>query len=490
MLDQPAVDGSTILARAGSDLPASLDPQGYIYTIDDEQALRRLAARGQAHLVLCCCAEYVASCDQERCLTARWQKVKSSAGDDQKAAKVPFFGGANGKGLKWQHHPANARDLDIQLDERRGLVGILPDSIGCIVFDADSRPRRRRRAADSDCSAIDSLGELSLAPKPGAAISGTSCPRGTARITTVTSLTASHAAKFALQTGIRVVVATVCIAGTASREHGRRSLSRWPLSRSNRPFKKNLGQPPTGHTRRKTTPRLGHRQCDQGWEAERLASTSPGSRHNALASFMGHYRSTTPPEQWPQVLDYLRPAFLEAKPEGSQEFDKLAEYFEATEAAKPLRRLRAAHSNGHTEACPHTPPNGEAQQTAIESAEYNALKKWLAPCLETITSTHDAARLIFCFADQLVIAYDPESPEAKSDVYAVLANTGRLSNGAERSQQLLNELSDRYLLEINAGDLKPSEFAACCKAARALREANSIKRLAAVMPGTVAELRR
>ena len=92
MLDQPAVDGSIILARAGSDLPAALDPQGYIYTPDDEQALRRLAAREQAHLVLCCCAEYVASCDQDRRLAARWQKARSTAGNDRKAAKVPLWG--------------------------------------------------------------------------------------------------------------------------------------------------------------------------------------------------------------------------------------------------------------------------------------------------------------------------------------------------------------------------------------------------------------
>ena len=61
---------------------------------------------------------------------------------------------------------------------------------------------------------------------------------------------------------------------------------------------------------------LGRRRCDQGWGAERLAATPPGGRHDALASFMGHYRATTTAEQWPQVLDYLLPAFLVAKPEG------------------------------------------------------------------------------------------------------------------------------------------------------------------------------
>ena len=66
---------------------------------------------------------------------------------------------------------------------------------------------------------------------------------------------------------------------------------------------------------------------------------------------MGHYRATTTAEQWPQVLEYLRPAFLEAKLGGSQEFDKLAEYFETIEAAEPLRSVpRAAHRNGHAKA--------------------------------------------------------------------------------------------------------------------------------------------
>ena len=138
MPDQRTVDSSPVLACADGDPPASLDPQRYLYTPDDEQALRRLADKGQAHLVLCCCAEYVASCNQDRRLAARWgESQEQRRKRPESGENVPFFGGANDKGLKWQQHPANARALDIQLDERRGLVGILPASIGYIVFDAD-----------------------------------------------------------------------------------------------------------------------------------------------------------------------------------------------------------------------------------------------------------------------------------------------------------------------------------------------------------------
>ena len=485
MPDQPTIADFLVLACAGDDPPTPLDPQRYIYTPDDEQTLRRLANERHAHLVLCCCAEYVASCDQNRRLTDRWQKGKNRAGDDQKAAKVPFFGGDNGKGRGWQRHPANTRDLDIQLDERRGLVGILPASIGCIVFDAD-------HDLSGDAERLVQL--FGIAPLAIVASSQAGrghiwykLPEGHSENNRRYFLDDQPRGEIRASNGYVLLwrPSELLAQLTESMAGDPQPLAPEQIEQIRQ--KKPQANPRSASTARNDA-ELGRRSCDQGWEAERLAATTPGGRHNALASFMGHYRATTTVEQWPDVLAYLRLPFLKAKPEGSQEFDSLAEYFEATEAAKPLGSVsRAAHRNGHAKA--QTPPNGEASQTAIESAEYNTLKEWLAPCWETITSTHDAARLIFHCADQLVIAYDPESPEATSDIYAVLADTGRLSNGAERLQQLLHEVSDRYLLEIIDEGLRGREFVACCKAARALREANSIKRLAAVMPGTVAELR-
>ena len=115
---------------------SALDPLCYLYTPEDELALHQLHQRN-AHLVLCCCAEYVKN-RQDRLLTNRWEKVRQLAGTDQKAAKRPFFGGSNDKGRQWEQHPASANALSVQLGERRGLVGIVPATIGTIVFDADS----------------------------------------------------------------------------------------------------------------------------------------------------------------------------------------------------------------------------------------------------------------------------------------------------------------------------------------------------------------
>ena len=352
MPDLPTVDGSPVLACAGGDPPASLDPKRYLYTPNDEQALRQLADKGHAHLVLCCCAEYVASCNQDRRLAARWGKAKSSAGNDQKAAKTPFFGGANDKGLKWQQHPANARALDIQLDERRGLVGILPASIGYIVFDADHNLL-------DDAERLTQL----FGHAPIAIVASSQAERG-------------HI-WYKLPEGHRENNRRFFLDGQPRGEirASRGYILLWRPSELLAQLAESMAGDPqpltpeqieqTREKKPQTTPRkvrtakndaeLGRRRCDQGWGAERLAATPPGGRHDALASFMGHYRATTTAEQWPQVLDYLLPAFLVAKPEGSQEFDKLAEYFEKD--TEPLHSApRAAHSNGHTNAYPQTPP--------------------------------------------------------------------------------------------------------------------------------------
>lgn len=273
-------------------------------------------------MVLCCCAEYVASCDQDRLLAARWQKSKSSAGGDQQAAKRPFFGGVNGKGQRWQQYPARAHDLDIQLDERQGLVGIVPASIGCIVFDADhdlaGDAERLTQLFDHAPLAIVTSSQA------GRGHIWYKLPKGHRENNRRYFLDGQPRGEIRASNGYVLLWRPSALLAQLAESMANDPRPLAPEQIEQTREKKTQTTPHRARTA-KNDAEPGHRRCDQGWEAERLAATSPGGRHDALASFMGHYRATTTADQWPDVLEYLRPAFLEAKPEGSQEFDKLAE---------------------------------------------------------------------------------------------------------------------------------------------------------------------
>ena len=467
-----------------------LDICRYFYTPDDERALHLLHQRN-AHFVLCCCAEYVER-SQDRHLANRWEKARQQAGTDQKVAKQPFWGGSNAKGRQWEQHPASADALSVQLGKRRGLVGIVPSTVGAIVFDADSD-----LAADAA-----RLAEL-FGHAPLAVVASSQPKRGHiwyrlppdhCENNRVYFLDGERRGEIRASNGyILLWRPAELLAQLDENVADAPTLTPEQIEQTRKPKNKpaHMGTyPPTARSQH--TDEIGRRPCDADWTAESLAAQSEGGRHDTLKSYLAHYRASTTAEQWPVVLEYLRPAFLVAKPGGEYEFEQLAAYYEAKPSAEPSRkRYSSTHRKSRNAAYPNTPTNGEAHQTAIESAQDQdkKLREWLTPCWNTITDTHDAARLIYHFADQLVIAYDPESREATSDIYAITHN-GRLSAGAERLQEMLNEVSDRYLVEINnAAGIGQNEFGACCKAARALQTAGSLKRLAAVMPGTVATLR-
>ena len=447
---------------------SALDPLCYLYTPEDELALHQLHQRN-AHLVLCCCAEYVKN-RQDRLLTNRWEKVRQLAGTDQKAAKRPFFGGSNDKGRQWEQHPASANALSVQLGERRGLVGIVPATIGTIVFDADS-DLATDAARLAELFGHDPLAVVASS-QPGRGHIWYKLPSNHRENNRVYFLEGEKRGEIRASNGYILLwrPAELLAQLAENLADNPPALTSEQIEQTRKPKNKPAYTriyPPTAASQH--TDEIGHRPCDADWIAESLATQSEGGRHDTLKSYLAHYRATTTVEQWPDVLEYLRPAFLAAKPEGEHEFNQLATYYEAKPSAEPLyKRYPSAHSNRPNSAYPNTPTNGEAHQMAKESAQDKRLKEWLTPCWDTITDTHDAARLIYHFADQLVIAYDPESREATSDIYAIAAN-GRLSAGVERLQEMLNEVSDRYLVESNNADIRPAEFGACCKAARALR---------------------
>ena len=466
-----------------------LDPYRYIYTPDDELALRQLHQRN-AHLVLCCCGEYVAGC-QDQLLTNRWEKARQRADTDQKAAKQPFFGGSNGKGRQWEQYPASADDLSVQLDERRGLVGIVPSTVDAIVFDADSD-----LAADA-ARLAELFGHVPLAvvasSHPGRGHIWYRLPPGHRENNRVYFLEGERGEIRASNGYILLWRPADLLAQLAEKlDDDAPTLTPEQIELTRKPRNKPAYTRPDPHLPTATsqhTNEIGRRPCDADWTADSLAAQSEGGRHDTLKSHLAHYRATTTDEQWPDVLEYLRPAFLAAKPEGEYEFKQLAAYYEDKPPASrpPRKRHSRAHRNSHNEAYT-TSTNAKAHQTAEESAQDKKLREWLTPRWDSITDTHDAARLLYLFADQLVIAYNPESREATSDIYAITRN-GRLSAGVERLQEMLNEVSDHYLLEINDAGLGSAEFGACCKASRALRTAGRLNRLSAVMPGTVATLR-
>ena len=340
---------------------SALDPHRYIYTPDDELALRRLHQRN-AHFVLCCCVEYVES-RQDRLLTKRWEKARQRAGTDQKAAKQPFFGGSNGKGRQWEQHPASADALTVQLGERRGLVGIVPSTVGAIVFDADSD-----LASDAE-----RLAEL-FGHAPLAVVASSQPKRGHVWYRLPPGLHENNRVYFLEGEGRGEIRASngyillwrpaELLAQLPDNLADAPTLTSEQIKQTRKPKNKPAymgNAPPTAASQH--TDEIGRRPCDADWTAESLAAQSEGGRHDALKSYLAHYRATTPDERWPDVLDYLRPAFLAAKPGGEYEFEQLAAYYAAKPPAEPLRkRYPSAHSNSYNTASPSTLTNSDAPE--------------------------------------------------------------------------------------------------------------------------------
>ena len=117
------------------------------------------------------------------------------------------------------------------------------------------------------------------------------------------------------------------------------------------------------------------------------------------------------------------------------------------------------------------------------------LAEFLRPCWDHLTTMADAARLLYEFPGELVIAYDPSAQDAAT-IYAVTA-TGRLDNGTEKLQAMFRAVSDAYLLAANnAKGLAPAEFGQITKAARALQDPRALQPVREIMPGTCAVLRQ
>ena len=341
-------------------MPA-LDPRRYFYTPDDELALRQLHQRN-AHFVLCCCVEYVES-RQDRLLTNRWEKAHRRAGTDQKVAKQPFFGGSNGKGRQWEQHPASADDLSVQLGERRGLVGVVPSTVGAIVFDADSD-----LAADTA-----RLAEL-FGHDPLAVVASSQPERGHIwyrllpdhrENNRVYFLEGERRGEIRASNGyILLWRPAELLVQLAENLANAPTLTSEQIKQTRKPKNKPayMGtSPPTATSQ--YTDEIGRRPCDADWTAESLAAQSEGGRHDTLKRYLAHYRATTTDEEWPAVLEYLRPAFLAAKPGGEYEFEQLAAYYEAKPPAEPLRkRYPSTHSNSHNTAYPNTLTNSDASE--------------------------------------------------------------------------------------------------------------------------------
>ena len=467
-----------------------LDPCRYIYTKDDEEALHRLHQLN-GHFVLCGCAEYVDT-RQDLFLAKRWEKARQQAGTDEKAAKKPLFGGTDAMGKQWDRFPATTSDLKFQVSERRGLVGIVPASIGAIVFDADmDLDEDARRLADL-------FGQEPLAvvasSKPTRGHIWYGLPTGHQEHNREYFLEGVRRGEIRASNGYILLwrPAELVAQLTKSWADDRPPLTPEQIEQTSKPINKPANKPshPTTANSQHTN-EIGRRPCDASWTAEVLAAQSEGGRHEALKSYLAHYRATTTDEDSGRTcFELLAPRFL-GRQAGRRTLSltSLQRTTKPNRPAEPLYKALPfrAHRNGHN-AAHSTSTKVPAHQPAEAGTENQNLRAWLTPGSDTKTDVHDAARLLFHFADQLVIAYDPESTEATSNIYAITHN-GRLSAGVERLQEMLNEVSDRYLMEINAADLSAPESRACCHAARAFRRAICLKRLAAVMPGTVATLR-
>ncbi len=393
---------------------SALDPRRYFYTPDDELALRQLHQRN-AHLVLCCCVEYVESL-QKRFLTKRWEKARQRVGTDQKVAKRPFFGGSNGKGRQWEQHPASADALSVQLGERRGLVGVVPSTVGAIVFDADSD-----LAADAA-----RLAEL-FGHDPLAIVASSQPERGHIwyRLSPdhlennrVYFLEGERRGEIRASNGyILLWRPAELLAQLDENLADAPPLTSEQIEQTRKPKNKPayMGtSPPTATSQH--TDEIGRRPCDADWTAESLAAQSEGGRHDKLKGHLAHYRATTTSEQWPDVVEYLRPAFLAAKPGGEYEFEQLAAYYEGKPSAEPLRKhYPSAHSNSHNTAYPktngtaperqksdtHAPPQleilKERVSRALDNGDTDALDKVLADMrtLCDTTTTREAVRKAF-----------------------------------------------------------------------------------------------
>ena len=110
---------------------------------------------------------------------------------------------------------------------------------------------------------------------------------------------------------------------------------------------------------------------------------------------------------------------------------------------------------------------------------------------DTTTTAHLCARLLQDHAADLVVVRPDQVGQLHTDARLLsVSDCGRLTDSQSRIRDLMHESADRYAIEINRSNLKPNQLRLSHKAARSLREPETMYRILKVLGGVIQELER
>ena len=129
-------------------------------------------------------------------------------------------------------------------------------------------------------------------------------------------------------------------------------------------------------------------------------------------------------------------------------------------------------------------PNIPAPTAATGSADRTI-------CNATTTTAHMCARMIQDHEHHLVAVRPQDSGALHVDARLLFVTpSGRLSDSQSSIRDLLHQSADLYAVEINRSELKPNQLSLSHKAARAMREPETIYKIFKVLGGVIHELER
>ena len=109
----------------------------------------------------------------------------------------------------------------------------------------------------------------------------------------------------------------------------------------------------------------------------------------------------------------------------------------------------------------------------------------------TTTTAHMCARMLKDHAQNLVVVRPQDSGVLHVEARLLFVTpSGRLSDSESSIRDLLHQSADLYAVDINRSELKPNQLSLSHKAARAMREPETIYRIFKVLGGVIHELER
>ncbi len=110
---------------------------------------------------------------------------------------------------------------------------------------------------------------------------------------------------------------------------------------------------------------------------------------------------------------------------------------------------------------------------------------------ETTTTAHMCARLLQDHPERLVAVRPQDSDTCPIDARLLyVTDSGRLSTSDSSIRDLLHQSADKYAVEINRSNLRTTQIALSHKAARSMREPETLYKILKVLGGVIHELER